>query len=391
MAFSQNCLIMKIDNKDSLSPDWGVTTNTRGDEIDLIEVINTLWCKRKSVFITTCVFIVVGLFVSFVYPYKWTSEAVIAPAESVSLAELERALTRLQVLDVDVKVNKDELFNLFIKEFKSTSLLEKYLHSSSRVKQLVRGKENDEGNLHRTVVALSEGMSAVSDNAGQKKNDAVPYTSWTLRFTALSAEDARDLLAGYINYVSETVVRTVVQNMRDRLIVKTEYESEKLAQDRVKLRNQLDAKIRRLSYSLEIASAAGIIKPPYSNGQAIKDDPDFPISLGVDGIRQKLEIEKSLEDIAEINGDLLNRQFMLDKLTRSRVEDIDFTPFSYQARPSLPVRYDGPGKLLTVMLFALAGCMVACGGVLLRQAMLSGKQRGCVHDMNAVTGSGNYH
>ncbi len=34
-------------------------------------------------------------------------------------------------------------------------------------------------------------------------------------------------------------------------------------------------------------------KPVYSNGQAVKDDPDFSISLGADGIERKLEIEKS--------------------------------------------------------------------------------------------------
>ncbi|HAX5242510.1 TPA: LPS O-antigen length regulator [Escherichia coli] len=344
--------------------------NPRENEVDLVALLNTMWCKRKTIFINICVFVVIGLFVSFVYPYKWTSEAVITPAESVSLTDLEKALTRLHILDVDVKTNKDELFNLFIKEFKSTSLLDQYLRSSSYVKQLVRGKENDEGYLHRTVVALSNGMSAVSDNISQK-NNVVPYTSWTLSFTASSAEDARDLLTGYINYVSENVVKTVVQNMRDQLVVKTEYEREKLAQDRIKLRNQLDAKIQRLRYSLEIANAAGIVRPPYSNGQTIKDDPDFPISLGVDGIKRKLEIEKSLEDIAEINGDLRNRQFMLEKLTRSRVDGVEFTPFSYQAKPSLPVRQDGPGKLLIVILSTLTGFMVACGSVLLRQVILS--------------------
>ncbi len=210
-------------------------------------------------------------------------------------------------------------------------------------------------------------MSVVSDNIRQK-NNAVPYTSWTLSFTASYAEDARDLLTGYI---SENVVKTVVQNMHDQLVVKTEYEREKLAQDRIKLWNQLDAKIQRLRYSLEIANAAGIVKPPYSNGQTIKDDPDFPISLGVDGIKRKLEIEKSLEDIAKINGDLRNRQFMLEKLTRSRVDGVEFPPFSYQAKPSLPVRQDGSGELLIVILSALTGFMVACGSVLLRQVILS--------------------
>lgn len=83
-----------------------------------------------------------------------------------------------------------------------------------------------------------------------------------------------DLLAGYINYFSGAVVRTVVQNMRDQLEVKTESESEKPAQDGIKHRNQFDAQIRYLRYSLEIASVSGIVKPLYSDGQTVKDVPE---------------------------------------------------------------------------------------------------------------------
>ncbi|EFO2072482.1 hypothetical protein DP893_26335 [Escherichia coli O8] len=82
------------------------------------------------------------------------------------------------------------------------------------------------------------------------------------------------MLAGYINYFSGAVVRTVVQNMRDQLEVKTESESEKPAQDGIKHRNQFDAQIRYLRYSLEIASVSGIVKPLYSDGQTVKDVPE---------------------------------------------------------------------------------------------------------------------
>lgn len=347
---------------------------SRKEEVDLIELINTLWQKKITIFIIVCIFAVMGGGAAFIHPYKWTSVAVVTPAESVRLTELEKVLTGLQVLGIEVKADKTELFNLFIKEIKSVSLLEEYLRSSSYVTDCIKNRENDKAYLHRMVVALSERMTAVNDNAGQKKNDALPYTSWTLSFTVSSAEAAQNLLAGYIDYVSEKVVKTVLQDVRDQLAIKTQYETERLAQDRIKLRNQLDSKIRRLSYSLEIAGAAGIIKPPYSNGQAIKDDPDYPISLGVDGIKRKLEIEKSVVDIAETDGDLLNRQYMLEKLKNTSVDDVKFTPFSYQARPSLPVRHDGPEIWVIVVLSALTGCMIACGGVLLNHAMKSGKR-----------------
>ena len=89
--------------------------------------------------------------------------------------------------------------------------------------------------------------------------------------------------------------------------------------DRIKTKNQLDANIQRLNYSLDIANAAGIKKPVYSNGQAVKDDPDFSISLGADGIERKLEIEKAVTDVAELNGELRNRQYLVRAVNTKQI------------------------------------------------------------------------
>ncbi|MGC7980607.1 LPS O-antigen length regulator Wzz(fepE), partial [Salmonella enterica] len=134
-----------------------------------------------------------------------------------------------------------------------------------------------EQDLHRAIVVLSEKMKAVDSNVG-KKNETSLFTSWTLSFTAPTREEAQKVLAGYIQYISDIVVKETLENIRNQLEIKTRYEQEKLAMDRVRLKNQLDANIQRLHYSLEIANAAGIKRPVYSNGQAVKDDPDFSIS-----------------------------------------------------------------------------------------------------------------
>lgn len=135
-----------------------------------------------------------------------------------------------------------------------------------------------------------------------------------------------------------------------------------------------------MAASPDIANAAGIKKPVYSNGQAVKDDPDFSISLGADGIERKLEIEKAVTDVAELNGELRNRQYLVEQLTKANVNDVNFTPFKYQLSPSLPVKKDGPGKAIIVILSALIGGMVACGSVLLRYAMASRKQDAMMAD-----------
>ncbi|EAQ4037984.1 LPS O-antigen length regulator [Salmonella enterica] len=341
-------------------------------EIDLFSLIEVLWQAKRRILATVFAFACVGLLLSFLLPQKWTSQAIVTPAESIQWQGLERTLTALRVLDMEVSVDRASVFNLFIKKFSSPSLLEEYLRSSPYVMDQLKGAQIDEQDLHRAIVLLSEKMKAVDSNVG-KKNETSLFTSWTLSFTAPTREEAQKVLAGYIQYISDIVVKETLENIRNQLEIKTRYEQEKLAMDRVRLKNQLDANIQRLHYSLEIANAAGIKRPVYSNGQAVKDDPDFSISLGADGISRKLEIEKGVTDVAEIDGDLRNRQYHVEQLAAMNVSDVKFTPFKYQLSPSLPVKKDGPGKAIIIILAALIGGMMACGGVLLRHAMVSRK------------------
>ncbi|EAA8632938.1 LPS O-antigen length regulator [Salmonella enterica subsp. enterica] len=341
-------------------------------EIDLFSLIEVLWQAKRRILATVFAFACVGLLLSFLLPQKWTSQAIVTPAESVQWHGLERTLTALRVLDMEVSVDRGSVFNLFIKKFSSPSLLEEYLRSSPYVMDQLKGAQIDEQDLHRAIVLLSEKMKAVDSNVG-KKNETSLFTSWRLSFTAPTREEAQKVLAGYIQYISDIVVKETLENIRNQLEIKTRYEQEKLAMDRVRLKNQLDANIQRLHYSLEIANAAGIKRPVYSNGQAVKDDPDFSISLGADGISRKLEIEKGVTDVAEIDGDLRNRQYHVEQLAAMNVSDVKFTPFKYQLSPSLPVKKDGPGKAIIIILAALIGGMMACGGVLLRHAMVSRK------------------
>lgn len=86
--------------------------------------------------------------------------------------------------------------------------------------------------------------------------------------------------------------------------------------------------IRRLNYSLEVANAAGIKKPVYSNGQIMKDDPDFPRVFGSDGIATKLNIKKSIKDVSELSGELRNRQYVVNQLVVAKVGMLILCRFS---------------------------------------------------------------
>lgn len=358
-------------NKDSdFSSYPALSSNSK--EIDLLHLLDILWRAKTRIIAIAFGFAVVGLLASFLMSQKWTSQAVITTAEPSQWQELEKTLVALRVLDVDVSVKKSDVFTLFIKKFNSLSLLEEYLRTSPVIMDQLKGADIDPLDLHRAIVGLSDKMKAVDNNFG-KKNEPALFTSWTLSFTGPNPEEAQKVLKGYIDYISAIVVKETLDDMRNRLDIKTHFEKEKLALELIKLKNQLDAKINRLHYSLEIATAAGIAKPVYSNGQAVKDDPDFSIALGADGIAKKLQIEKGVTDLADINGDLRNLQYHVQQLTALNISDVSFEPFKYQLTPSLPVKKDGPGKALIILLAGLVGGMVGCGAVLLQNALLSRK------------------
>ncbi|EFF9833463.1 LPS O-antigen length regulator, partial [Escherichia coli] len=117
-------------------------------------------------------------------------------------------------------------------------------------------------------------------------------------------------------------------------------------------------------------------KPVYSNGQIMKDDPDFPVALGSDGIATKLNIKKSIKDVSELSGELRNRQYIVEQLVGVKVGNVDFMPFQYQLSPTSPVKKDGPSNVIIVILSSIIGGMLACGSVLLRHAMEARKLSG---------------
>lgn len=339
-------------------------------EIDLLGLLDVLLAAKKRIVAIVFIFALAGLAIAFLLPQKWTSKAVITPAEQTQWNPLRQMMVALQVLDVKAQVTRSEIFDLFIKKFQSQSLLKEYLTSSPYVMSQLEEVEVDALELHRAVVNIAERMKAVND-AQVKDADKVPYVSWTLSFTAPKASDAQTVLEGYINYIAAVVEKETVQNIRNQIALRTNEVEQQLRLDRVRLTNIHNTNLQRLNYSLEVANAAGIKKPVYSSGQAVKDDPDYSVALGADGIAQKLQIEKNLKDVTELNADFQNREYYLAQLKNLSFADVKLEPFRYQLSPSLPVKKDGPGKPLIVILAALLGGLFACGSVLLREAMLS--------------------
>lgn len=341
---------------------------TREREIDLLQLLSHLYAAKKLILTGVLFFALTGLVVSFFLPQKWSSQAIIIPAEIMQWQEMQQQLVKLQTLGIDTRVTRGSVFRLFIKTFESRSLLEEFLTSSPGVQAQLRRADSGPDEVDSLVVSMAKNMKSASNQTNVGPG-SIPYSAWTLSFVAATPQDAQSILEGYINYVSEVVNKEVMQNIRNAVSVKRVLEEGRLAQKRVQLENLRSASIERLNYALKIAKAAGIKKPVYSNGLAGGDDPDYPVTLGSDGIAQKLAIEKSITSAARIDVDFNNELYELEQLQQTVIPEIHFGPFKYQLSPSMPLTKDNPGKGIIVLLAAALGGLLTCTVILLRLAL----------------------
>ena len=139
--------------------------------------------------------------------------------------------------------------------------------------------------------------------------------------------------------------------------------------DRARAETAYRITLERLQYALEIAKAAGLQKPSWSHGSSNQDDPDFPVTLGADGLDRKLKIVESLKNPIMLNADLQNRHLYIEKINELKINRLHFQPFKYMRAPMVPLQRDAPKRSLIVLLCAVAGLIAGCGYVLLNAAI----------------------
>lgn len=339
-------------------------------EVDLLSLLVTFWRARGLMAACIAFFALACVVLSVLLPHKWTSSAIITPADPNQWTQLQQSLIAAQTLGVSYSIDRSGAFELFIKKFQSQLLIEDYLKfRPALIRQYSRTSEPGQ-ELTQAVSAvflLTKSMAVFNG-----KNEPPPlYRSWRLSFSGPDAQSAQDTLRGYIDFVADRTTAELQQELHNALLLKIDTEKSILELTFSELQNNHLVRIQRLSYALRIAESAGINAPVYTRGQSMNDDPDFSVALGAKGLASKLNIEKSLSDITELNPELMNRKYRLDALERISIPSASFPVFNYQIPPSYPENSEGPSIMLMLILGALLGGLIGGIYILLRNALVS--------------------
>ncbi|NHB92568.1 LPS O-antigen length regulator Wzz(fepE) [Photorhabdus cinerea] len=341
------------------------------DEIDLFELFSVLFQSKLLIIVVTIVFAVIGFAVASLMPQKWTSSASVIQPQLEEIQPLKNLLTTLEVLNLQPSVTSSSLYHNFLNNFNSRVLREEYLINTEYFKNLVAKSDDHSTLAKRKLIEKIVNDNISSSSKVEKDNDDGEVK---LAFSAETAEDAYNLLNGYINYASSVVRDQVKNELGDMVKQKLAYSDGLYQLDLNRVSNIQRANIERLKHALSIANSAGIKKPISSEGAMIKDDPDYSIALGSDALQRKLKITEEIKDPASIDADLRNRMFYINKLKSLRIDKVDFQPFRYMQAPYEPTAKDSPKRLLILVGSAFIGLILSVIFVMIRHMVRSRQQ-----------------
>lgn len=353
----------------ALSSSTPASVSMSPDEIDLLALL-MVWFKAKWLIVGAVVACaLLGLVAKTLLPQKWTSYAELVPAQAREFSSMHKELNQLALLDIQVDASPAWLMSRFVQIYDSQIARREYILQSDYYRQLTASMR-DAQEKERVLSALAEQAFSLSTPKDKGMEDKA-FAYYRLGATTRSALESHTFLQGYIDFVAKRVESDLLYRIQDQVdqILTQKKEQYQLTLERWK--NQQQVTIRRLDYSLALAQAAGINKPMYGNGATFKDDSDFPISLGVDALRQKLDIERAQTDPSELDAALKNSQLYIERLSQVHVADLQIQPFKYLMTPSIPLHKESPKGALIVLLAAIAGFLLACAFVLLRHALSS--------------------
>lgn len=329
------------------------------DEIDLIDLFLVIFKNKTKVFFITVFFIIVAGLISYQLPQKWTSTATVTYMNEQQIQSLELLSAQLKLFDIHLETSKNYLLSLFIQLFDSNDLKEKYIVNTDYFKNVIKDNIKDKNKLILDIIE----KDIRSEHSKNKKDHFKNYEFYTLFYTANTNKEAKDLLKGYINYINVILNEKLNTFIKDKINIKKEEFSNQHHWDVAKAKSEMSVILKRLKIASEIANAAGVKKPVYTNvynkGISISDDTDFPIIMGTDAIDKKIDLLKSIPDIKKINLHLTESQLYLGKLRSIKFSDIKITPFEYMQTPIEPAKKDSPKSALIILLSGIMGLMLS--------------------------------
>lgn len=358
--------------------------NSVNDEIDLIELLKTLWDKKIWILISTFIFTVIAGVYAFTAKEQWTSTAeVIEPKVSDlgSYFNIRKEYARILGQDFDINVLKKTSFDRFNLLSESLDERKAFFEQSSLYKKLSEGKKEQDKRIilselmTKDLVVTKPDLKKEPDAQGRK-----------ISFATETPIEAQDTLQQFIAFIGQEAYRLELDDfligfnevISDLNYEKTKFERDLTIQKRIQLEN--------LNNALKIAQEAGIkdyaksfnsandsaiqalamseVKLPLSDSKL--SDGSYLFMLGEKYLKAQIDVLNQEAIVYspryyEVTAQLKELEPLLMKVKEAKANT-----FSYQASPDYPVVKDKPKRVIILAIGAILGFFLSCFALIVR-------------------------
>ncbi len=351
-------------------------TQPMDDEIDLLDLLQTLWQKKLIIIAFAILGAIIGVAVALTLPQQWKSVAYLS-APQVRLAQDytnkyrtlgqiigaeklsgEGATTQIENLSAK---DTAALFNEFLENAASIDEKQTYLNQTEYFKKL--SAEQDEAGQQATLQKLVSELKA--ELPDEKKKTLKAY--YTFSFTADTANTAQTLLSGYVNYINQQTLNSAHEKLADLLASHITWRKQELARIEFNQQTSRDNQIKTIEDALQKAKLAGIKEfrelrdstSTSSNGGIIEINTANAPELYMQGERilsALLEATKQAEIIYPLGYHQL--KYELTQLEPLQKEFKNVQAYKYQLSPTLPTNRESPKRALIAIAATVLGGII---------------------------------
>ena len=349
------------------------------NEIDLIELIRTLWNKKLWILLCACFFTVIAGIYAFTEKEQWTSKSVIIAPKVSNLGDYllfrSEYASILDIKDFSQDKVSEDVFNDFKTALFSRSLKEAFFSQSKWFNTYSAKNTNSEEAKQKLLSNLNDKNLIVTVPDPKKDPNSIGVN---VSFAAESPKEAQDVLSAYIQFVNQWVV---IQNKKDFLadisVVRSglEIQKNKIKQD---AENARQIQLENLITALDIAKSAGIkdyskslsgnisllevslgdTRVPSTDSKL--SDGTYLFMLGEQYLQAQVNTLKNAPLVYPLNYYNIEKQANLLSTLEKKVEkEGAVSGYYYLSEPDYPVIKDKPKTLLIILAAFLVGLILS--------------------------------
>ena len=364
--------------------------NTTNDEIDLIELVKTLWDKKIWILISTFVFTLLSGIYAFTAKEQWTSKAnVIAPriTELGNLLPFRSEYARI-VGDGEFSLEKlaEEVHGYFIHFLQSDDLKRQFLLQSETIQNSLSSLTNKEKNVYISEF-ISKLLIVEKPDNNKKEPTELDRIGLIISFSSEKPELAQKVLDEYIEFINQHALKELYREFKEKFQLRRDNLNFSKRQISLKLNEAKAVKIENLAIALDIAKKADIKKfskdnsskgsvPEYMSGDVKLNISDSKLSdgiylfmLGEQYLQAQLDIAKVSDVVYPLEYYNVSREIeQLNSLMEKEATSLEnSSAYRYLSSPELPVKRDWPKRFLLLVIGAFIGCVIGFVIVLARK------------------------